>query len=260
MRDVFINQLSQLVETYPEIVLITGDLGFGVFDQFKEKFPENFINAGVAEQNMAMIAAGLSLEGKKVFIYSIGNFPTLRALEQIRNDICYHNLNVTILSVGVGFSYGQLGMSHHMTEDVSIMRSLPNMTIVSPSTLDDVAHAIKALYVLKKPSYLRLDKSFANLHQKKRIFKLGEIEEYSSGRDVTIIATGSIIQEVVDASKILLKDGIACKILKCHTIKPINKKTLKKYLKNTQHLVIIEEGNILGGLGGAIAEICMENK
>ena len=122
MRDLFIKTLSELSEENSDIILITGDLGFGVLDDFRKRFPDNFINAGVAEQNMTGIATGLALEGKKVFTYSIGNFPTLRCLEQIRNDACYHNANVKIVSIGGGFSYGALGISHHATEDLAILR------------------------------------------------------------------------------------------------------------------------------------------
>lgn len=259
MRNTAIQEIFNIAKKDKNLMLLTGDLGFGVFEDFEKKFPKQFLNVGVAEQNMAMIAAGLSLQGKKVFIYSIGNFPTLRALEQIRNDICYHNLNVTIISVGVGFSYGQLGMSHHMTEDTAIMRALPNMTIVSPSTLDDVSNAIHALYALKSPSYIRLDKSYAELNLKKNTFKLGHFQECTYGNDVTIISTGAIIEEVIKASNVLLKENISCKILKCHTIKPISVKNLKRHLKKTKKLITVEEGNVMGGLGGTIAEICLEN-
>ena len=145
MRDHFIKTLSSAVEINPNIILITGDLGFGVLDNFKKQFPNNFINAGVAEQNMTGIAAGMALEGKIVFTYSIANFPTLRCLEQIRNDVCYHNLNVNIVSIGGGFSYGPLGISHHATEDLAIFRSLPDITVVSPSGLWETAEATKAL-------------------------------------------------------------------------------------------------------------------
>ena len=141
MRDVFISKLSELISEFPEIILITGDLGFGVLDKFKESFPNNFINAGVAEQNMTGIATGMALEGKIVFTYSIANFSTLRCLEQIRNDACYHEVNVNIVSIGGGFSYGPLGISHHSTEDLSIMRSLPEISVIVPSTLWEVQMA-----------------------------------------------------------------------------------------------------------------------
>ena len=145
MRDQFIKTLLGEVEKNPNIILITGDLGFGVLNEFIEKYPNNFINAGVAEQNMTGIAAGLALEGKKVFTYSIANFPTLRCFEQIRNDVCYHNLDVNIISIGGGFSYGSLGMSHHATEDIAVMRTLPNLDIFSPSGLWEVDKATKSL-------------------------------------------------------------------------------------------------------------------
>lgn len=133
MRNTFINELEKLAVVDPSIYLLTGDLGFGVLNSFSENLPKQFINVGISEQNMTAVAAGLALEGNTVYTYSIGNFPSLRCLEQIRNDICYPNANVKIISVGAGLSYGQLGMSHHATEDMAIMRALPNMRVFSPA-------------------------------------------------------------------------------------------------------------------------------
>ena len=158
MRDQFIKTLLGEVEKNPNIILITGDLGFGVLNEFIKKYPNNFINAGVAEQNMTGIAAGLALEGKKVFTYSIANFPTMRCFEQIRNDVCYHNLDVNIISIGGGFSYGSLGMSHHATEDIAVMRTLPNLDVLSPSGLWEVEQATKFLTRSNGPGFLRLDR------------------------------------------------------------------------------------------------------
>ena len=138
MREIFIEELYIAARKNKRIMLVVNDLGYSVIEKFAKDLPRQFINAGVAEQNMIGLAAGLALGGKRVFVYSIGNFPTLRCLEQIRNDICYHDLNVTITSIGGGFSYGQLGMSHHATEDLSIMRALPNMTVVAPGTFNEV--------------------------------------------------------------------------------------------------------------------------
>ena len=146
MRNAFLNSLICIAEKDKDLILLTGDLGFGLFDDFESRFPGQFFNVGIAEQNMTGIAAGLALEGKKVFTYSLANFPTLRCLEQIRNDVCYHNLNVNIVTSGGGFSYGQLGMSHHATEDISIMRALPNVTVVVPSNAWEASHATKELY------------------------------------------------------------------------------------------------------------------
>ena len=133
MRDAFVTKLTELAEKDPMTMLITGDLGFGVLTDFSKRFPDQFINAGVAEQNMTGMAAGLALDGYKVYTYSIGNFNTLRCLEQIRNDICYHDCDVTVVSVGAGFSYGQLGISHFATEDLAIFRAIPNIMVVAPS-------------------------------------------------------------------------------------------------------------------------------
>src|ERR1041385_4546417 len=132
MRNAFIQRLMQLAPHDPRLMLVTGDLGFGVLDEFSKKFPKQYLNAGVAEQNMTGVATGLALEGRIVFTYSIGNFPTLRCLEQIRNDAAYHGANVKVVAIGGGFSYGALGMSHHATEDLSIMRAIPGLTVVSP--------------------------------------------------------------------------------------------------------------------------------
>ena len=146
MRDAFMNALFDLAELDSDVMLLTGDLGFGVFEEFEEKHPSQYLNVGVAEQNMIGIATGLALEGKKIFVYSIGNFPTLRCLEQIRNDACYHMLNINIIASGGGFSYGGLGMSHHATEDLSIMRALPDMSVVAPATAWEAGEAIMGLY------------------------------------------------------------------------------------------------------------------
>ena len=168
MRDAFISELLVQAKSNPEIILITGDLGFGVLDVFSETLPQQFINCGVAEQNMAAIAAGLALSGRKVFTYSIGNFPTLRCLEQIRNDICYHKLDVTIVSIGAGFSYGQLGMSHFATEDLAIMSALPNMSIIVPANSDETECLLRESISTNTPKFFRLDKSETRIHQNKQ--------------------------------------------------------------------------------------------
>src|SRR6185436_4753277 len=160
MRDSFTARLEQLAAADPRIFLITGDLGFGVLDSFEKKFPRQFLNAGVAEQNMTGLATGLAIEGRTVFTYSIANFPTLRCLEQIRNDASYHDANVKIVAIGGGFSYGPLGMSHHATEDIAIMRSLP-ITVVAPGCDWEAAEATSAVAAAKGTCYLRLDKSGA---------------------------------------------------------------------------------------------------
>ena len=145
MRDAFVRALEELAEENSNLFFITADLGFGVFDNFEEKFPKQYLNIGVAEQNMIGVATGLALEGRDVFVYSIANFSTFRCLEQIRNDAAYHNVNITIVSSGGGFTYGSLGMSHHATEDIGIMRAIPNITVVAPTSPWETYHATKKL-------------------------------------------------------------------------------------------------------------------
>ena len=258
MRDSFIEELTAQAKLNPNIVLITGDLGFGVLDEFSQLFPNQFLNIGVAEQNMTMVAAGMAFEGKKVFTYSIGNFPTLRCLEQIRNDVCYHDLDVTIVSIGGGFSYGGMGMSHHATEDLSIMRAMPNITVLAPSNVKEVKGCVRSIISSSKPSYLRLDKSFVNIEDDEE-FEIGKASVIRKGDSFTLIATGSVLQEAIDASEVLSSLGIETRILSMHTLKPLDEEAITAAVKETNGIITIEENNILGGLGGAVAEFCLES-
>lgn len=194
MRTTFIKTLMAEAENNKNIMLLTGDLGYSVLEPFQNKFPKQFLNVGIAEQNMAGIAAGLALEGKTVFIYSIGNFPTLRCLEQIRYDICYHNLDVKIVAVGAGYAYGPLGVSHHTTEDIGVFRTIPNIEIGSPADPYEVESITKYFCASKKPSYLRLNKNGEEiLHKTKPVIATGnEFFQIKEGENVAILATGAI--------------------------------------------------------------------
>lgn len=259
MRDAFILRLTELAQEHSGLMLLTGDLGFGVLTSFRRDFPKQFVNVGVAEQNMTGLAAGLALEGKVVFTYSIGNFPTLRCLEQIRNDICYHGVNVKIVTVGGGFSYGPLGISHHATEDLSIMRALPDLTVVAPGDIWEAAQATDALFRLQGAAYLRLDKSFASeTHASGDIFQLGKARVVREGRDVTLIAAGGILGEALNAARGLAREGIECRVISMHTLKPLDRDVIVAASRETGGIVTIEENTVLGGLGGAVAEACLE--
>jgi len=257
MRDTFLNRLTQLAAADKDVVLLTADLGFGVFEEFELAFPGQYYNVGVAEQNMTGLAAGLALEGKKVITYSIGNFPTLRCLEQIRNDACYHDLNITIVASGGGFSYGSLGMSHHTTEDLAILRALPNMTVVAPCSAWEAGEAIASLIDSSGTSYLRLDKTVADVKSINK-FILGKAIKYMDGSDITLIVTGGILKEVMIAAELLKKDGINVRVIGMHTVKPIDKKAIISAAKETGGILTVEEHNINGGLGGAVSEVCMD--
>lgn len=159
MRNAFIDELVALAEKHPHIALVVGDLGYSVVEPFADSFPDRFINAGVAEQNMTGLAAGMASEGYHVFTYSIANFPTFRCAEQIRNDVAYHNLPVTVVAVGGGLGYGALGYSHHAVQDYALMRSFPNMLIAAPGDPLEVRACMRFLVNNPQPSYLRLGKA-----------------------------------------------------------------------------------------------------
>ena len=258
MRDNFISALINLAENDKDIVLLTGDLGFGVFEKFESSFPGQYFNVGVAEQNMIGLATGLALEGKKVITYSIGNFGILRCLEQIRNDACYHDANITIIANGGGFSYGSLGMSHHTTEDLAILRALPNMSVVAPCTADEAGEAITAMIMNGGTGYLRLDKTGAKNCFSNDSFVIGKSRRYKEGKDITLIATGSILGEANTASVELKKLGIEARVVGMHSIKPIDVDAIIDAVSNTGGIVTIEEHNKDGGLGSAISEVCMD--
>lgn len=259
MRDSFVAALTELAPQHPELLLLTGDLGFGVLNNYMARFPRQFLNVGVAEQNMSGLAAGLALEGYCVFTYSIGNFPTLRCLEQIRNDICYHGANVKIVCIGGGMSYGPVGFSHHATEDLAILRSLPGMLVLSPCDLWEAAEATRYLVAHRGPAYLRLDKSAAQVDRRfGETFRPGYIRTVREGSDVTLAATGGILEEVLLAADALAELGIHCRVLSVHTIKPLDTDTLAAAASETGGIISIEEHAVDGGLGGAIAESLME--
>jgi transketolase len=258
MRDAFLDKLTELAAADKDVILLTADLGFGVFENFESKFPGQYFNVGVAEQNMTGLAAGLALEGKKVITYSIANFPTLRCLEQIRNDGCYHDLNITIVASGGGFSYGPLGMSHHATEDIAILRGLPSMSLVAPGTAWEASEAIEALVKSDGVGYLRLDKTVADGNSTP-LFSLGRSIRYKKGADVTLFATGGILRDAIQAAKLLQEFGIDAGVVSMYSIKPIDKDTIIDAANKTGGIVTIEEHNIDGGLGSAIAEVCMDS-
>lgn len=260
MRDAFLKSLSSLAKIDKNIILLTGDLGFGVFEEFEECFPKQFINVGVAEQNMTGVATGLALEGKKVFTYSIGNFPTLRCLEQIRNDAGYHDANITIVASGGGFSYGALGMSHHCTEDIAILRALPNMTVVAPCTVWEAGEATKSFVSHPGVGYLRLDKTHGSDNDGLigGKFEIGLSRCIREGNDITLITTGGILSEANKAANIIMDKGVNCRVLSFHSVKPIDIEAIEKAATETNGIITIEEHNIVGGLGSAVSEVCMD--
>ena len=259
MRDSFIARLTELAARDPRTMLITGDLGFAVFDDYARRFPRQFLNVGVAEQNMIGVGTGLAMEGRVVYTYSIANFAFMRCLEQIRNDASYHDANLNVVAVGGGFSYGALGISHHATEDLAIMRSLPGVKVFSPCDDWEAAEATEAISGLSGTCYLRLDRSSAGSTQHPdEVYQVGKARQLRDGSDLTIAVTGGIGEEAVKAADSLALVGIDCRVLSFHTLKPLDVDALIKASIETGGLLTLEEHTVDGGLGGAAAESLLE--
>lgn len=260
MRNHLINKITELAGQNENMMLITADLGFSVIEKFKERFQNRYINVGIAEQNMAAIAAGLALEGNTVFIYSIGNFPTLRCIEQIRNDICYHNANVKILAVGSGFAYGTLGMTHHATEDLAIMRALPNMKVFTPCDSISAEAIAQAICKINGPCYVRLERGGEpEIFSKDEKFEIGKLKEIRKGYDIAVITIGTVINEAIKAADILREKNNYISVYSVYSLKPIDKEQILEIAKEYKYIITVEEHQITGGLGSTIAEIIAEN-
>ena len=259
MRDTFVKTLLEIAKKDKNVYIVTGDLGFGVLKPFWDELPDQIINAGIAEQNMTSIAAGLALQGKIVYTYSIGNFPTLRCIEQIRNDCAYHDANVKVVCVGGGFVYGSLGMSHHATEDIAIMRALPNVTVVAPGDLVEAACATKAIYETPGTCYLRLGRGGEKqIHESIENFQIGKAIKIQDGEKIAIFSTGAIFDEVDEACKVLSEEGITPTVYTFPTVKPIDKDIILECASQYDTIITVEEHNLSGGFGSAVAEVLSE--
>jgi transketolase len=257
VRDTFVRTLRCLAEKDPRVLLMTGDLGFGVLTSFARDLPKQYLNVGVAEQNLTGVACGAALSGHVVFTYSIGNFPTLRCLEQIRNDVCYHDANVKIVAIGGGFSYGSLGISHHATEDIAILRALPGMTVLCPGDVHEAAEATKIAYHTPGPCYLRLDKSAApDQPGATREVVPGRPRQLRDGSDVVILGVGGVLEDALAAAAALEQDGMSCGVHSVHTIKPLDTAAIATLVRKASIVVTVEEHTIEGGLGSVVLEAC----
>lgn len=256
MRSAFIEELTRLARMDNNIVLVVGDLGFGVVQKFADEFPMQFVNAGVAEQNMTGIAAGMALSGRTVLTYSIANFPVIRCLEQIRNDVCYHDANVKIVAVGGGMAYGSLGMTHHATEDLAIMRAMPNMTVLAPNDPVEARLATRAAVEHRGPVYLRLGKQGEkSVHANDPDFRIGKAIRVRDGDDATLLVTGGLLLNAMNAAEQLASRGTHAAVVSVPSIKPFD---VDAVLDARGAIFTIEEHSIIGGLGGVVAETLAE--
>ena len=258
-RESYGNALAELGDTY-DIVVLDADLSKSTKTEvFKKKFPERFINAGIAEQNMLSTAAGLATCGKVVFASSFAMFAAGRAFEQIRNSIAYPKLNVKIGATHAGISVGEDGATHQCLEDIGIMRTIPNMVIINPADDVEAKAAVKAAVEHDGPVYLRFGRlGVPVIFDENYEFELGKGVMLNDGTDVTIIATGLMVEAAINAEKMLKAEGISARVVNIHTIKPIDRDIIIKAAKDTGAVVTCEEHNIIGGLGSAVAEVLAE--
>ncbi len=260
-REAYGMALAEFGENY-DLVVLDADLSKSTkTDTFKKKFPERFINAGIAEASMMTTAAGLAACGKTVFASSFAMFAAGRAFEQIRNSIGYPNLNVKIGATHAGISVGEDGASHQCLEDIGIMRTIPNMVIINPADATESILAVEAAIKHHGPVYLRFGRlAVPELFDRATYkFELGKGVLLEDGSDVTIVATGLMVPEALEAKKLLAAEGISARVINIHTIKPIDKDILVKAAQETGAIVTAEEHNVIGGLGSAVAEVLSEN-
>ena len=259
MRNAYLKVLQGLAERDERIYALVADNGAIVYDKYREEFPQRFINFGIAEANMISVAAGLASCGKIPFAYTISCFLTMRAYEQIRNDVCLQKMNVKLVGIGAGFVYGNLGPTHHAVEDIAIMRVLPGMTIISPADDRESAKATLAAYKNEGPVYLRLATGSApDVYKSDYNFKLGKGVILKEGTDLAIIGTGGILADVMKVSAELEGSGLSTRVINIHTIKPIDKEIILGAASQTKAILTVEEHSTIGGLGSAVAEVMLE--
>ena len=259
MRNAYIKELYELAKEDVNVLGINADNGAIVYDDFRRDFPKQYMNYGIAEANMVAAAAGMASRGKIPFIYTIGAFLAYRALEFIRNDVCYQRQNVKIVGIGSGCAYANLGPTHHTTEDVAILRTMPGLTIFSPASPLESKKATRAAYEWDGPVYLRLGRNGEpELYEKDYDFVPGKGITMRDGKDVTLIGTGGIVLDVLDAAKKLETQGISARVVNMHTLKPLDEEIIQKAAEETKTIVTVEEHSIYGGLGGAVAEVLAE--
>lgn len=249
--------LLELGKENEKIVVLDSDLSTATkTNLFAKEFPKRFFNMGIAEQNMISTSAGLATCDKIPYASTFAIFATGRAYDQIRNSVCYPNLNVKICATHAGITVGEDGATHQMIEDISLMRTLPNMTVISTSDDTQTKWAVKEISKIKGPVYLRLTRlATPNIYQQDQKFEIGKAVQIGEGTEGTIFATGVTVSEAIKAQEELYKKGIKVRVIDMHTIKPIDKETILKSAKETNKLVSIEDHNIIGGLGSAISEV-----
>jgi transketolase len=255
MRNAFAAEITELGARDSRVVVLSGDIGNRLFDKFKARCPGRFYNCGVAEANMVSMAAGMAACGLRPVAYTITPFITTRCLEQIRIDLCYHDMPVVLAGAGAGLSYASLGATHHSCEDIALLRALPNMSVVCPGDAVEVRLALRSALRHDGPVYLRLGKKGEPLvHQAEPAFQIGKGILVRPGTDVCLLSTGNMLPVAVQAGEELGRKGISAQVVSFHTVKPLDEALLSEAFERFRVVAAIEEHSVLGGLGGSIAE------
>ena len=255
MRNAFAAEVTALACEDKRIVLLSGDIGNRLFNEYKAQVPSRFFNCGVAEANMTSMAAGMALCGLRPVTYTITSFITVRSLEQIRLDICYHSVPVIIVGVGSGFSYASLNATHHSCEDIAFLRVLPNMTVICPGDVWEVRLALRAALKHDGPVYIRMGKkNEPAVYSHEPEFTIGKGIVIREGKDVCLLGTGTLLPTAVQAAEKLHYQGISARVVSFHTVKPLDEELLDEVFACFKVVVTVEEHSIMGGLGGSVAE------
>jgi transketolase len=260
LRTTFIETLIDLAEKDERIFLLTPDMGYSVLEPFREKFPSRFLNTGIAEQNTIGVAAGLAKSGKIVYVYSIIPFVTMRCFEQVRLDLAYNNTQVRLVGIGAGMTYGPLGPTHHAYEDIAIMRAIPNMKIICPGDPIETKELVCQTYDMDGPLYIRLAKNGEpNIHKNSSDIKFGKAVELNNGNDLILVTTSNMLETGNIWVEEWKKEGVNVTLVSMHTIKPLDQKFIEKLISRKLPIITLEEHNVIGGLGSAVAEIIAES-
>ncbi len=261
--EIYGKALVELGEKHPEVVALTADLGKSTkIGEFQKKFPDRFFNVGIAEQNMFGIAAGMARAGLTPFLSTFSQFASLRAADQLSTDLCYQNVNAKVIATHSGTSFGQAGSTHHAISDLAVTRSIPNLTVICPADGIETYNAVMAAYETPGPFYIRINRGFDRTLYKDGNygFEIGKAVEVHEGTDLTIIACGSCVFQAVQAADFLDKaDGLKIRVIDMHTIKPIDRDAIVKAVMDTRRIITVEDHNVLGGLGSAVAEVVVES-
>ncbi|MBR5234420.1 MAG: transketolase family protein [Clostridia bacterium] len=260
--EIYGQALVELGEAHPEVVALTADLAKSTkIGEFQKKFPDRFFNVGIAEQNMFGVAAGMARAGLVPFLSTFSQFASFRSADQLHTDLCYQNVNAKVIATHSGTSFGQAGSTHHAICDFALVRSIPNLTVICPADGLETYNAVMAAYETPGPFYIRINRGFDRVLYKTPDygFQIGKAVTVHEGTDITIIATGSCVFQAWEAAEFLDKnDGLKVRVLDMHTIKPIDKEAIIKAVMDTRRIITVEDHNVIGGLGSAVAEVMAE--